>query len=248
MKMLALCLTMLVASSGCVLSRSLVLPDSTPVLDAPEVTARWGVTELYVRSGPPQTRGDNPRDYQALKGQLETRLRRTLEAQTGLGHRREDAAYGVEVVVDVSEAAALNGWIVLGGTLESAVLLGGAGIGMVLGGPPGSLLGLLIATPAAVAVALAPPSYTELGELEATVLVRRKADGAVVATRHVRSDWRAELNGYHREGKLARESGRSVPELERRLLETLRDVLREVPGEAHASAEFESIDVPRVEE
>jgi hypothetical protein len=100
---------------------------------------------------------------------------------------------------------------------------------MAVGGPPGSLLGLLIATPAAVAVALAPPAYTELGELEATVVLRRKSDGVAVATRHVRSDWRAELNGYHREDKLARESGGSVPELEQRLLETLREVLREAP-------------------
>ena len=236
MKTCALCLTMLVASPGCVLSRSLVVPDFTPLVDAPEVTARWGVTELYVRSGPAQTQGEGPRDYQDLKVQLETRLRRTLEAQTGLGHRKQDAAYGVEVVVDVSESTALNGWMVLGGSLESAVLLGGAGIGMAVAGPPGGLIGLLIATPAALVVALAPPSRTELGELEATVLVRRKADGAVVATRHVRSDWRAELNGYHREGKLARESGGSVPELEQRLLETLREVLHEVPEDSASAA------------
>jgi hypothetical protein len=224
MKALALVLTML-ASSGCVLSRSLVLPDSTPMLDAPEVTSRWGVTELFVRSRPE----NHQRDYQALEGQLETRLRRTLEAQTGLGHRKDDAPYGVEVVVDVAETAGLSPWMALGAGLESAVLLGGAGIGMAIGGPPASLLGLLVATPVAIVVALTPPSYAELGEFEATLVVRRKADGVAVATRHVRSQWRAELNGYHREGKLARESGGAVPELEHGLLETLRDVLRSLP-------------------
>jgi hypothetical protein len=227
MRTLALCLTML-ASSGCVLSRSMVLPDATPVLDAPEVTARWGVTELYVRSRPAESGGNGQRDYQELRGQLETRLRRTLEAQTGLGHRRESAEYGVEVVVDVSETSGINGWLGLGASLESAVLLGGAGIGMAVGGPPASLLGMLIATPVAIVVALTPPSYTELGELEATVVLRRRADGVVVATRHARSHWRTDMNGYHRKEKLARESGGSVPELEQQLLETLREVLNEV--------------------
>ncbi len=222
MKTIALCLTML-ASSGCLLSRSIVLPDSTPVLDAPEVTARWGVTELFVRSKP------SDRDYKLLEDQLGTRLRSTLEAQEGLGHRKHDAAYGVEVVVDVTESGGMNGWIGLGASLESAVLLGGAGAGMLIAGPPGSLIGLLLATPAAVAVALTPPAQTELGELEATVVLRRRSDGAVMATRHVRSNWRVDMNGYGRDEKLARESGTSIPELEQRLLETLRDVLREVP-------------------
>ena len=230
MKTLALCLTML-ASSGCLLSRSLVLPDSTPLLEAPEVSARWGVTELYVRSSPAQTKGNDQRDYTVLERQLATRLRRTLEAQSGLGHRQDDSPFGVEVVVDVTERAGLNGWLALGAGLESAVLLGGAGLGMALGGPPGSLLGLLVATPVAVVVALTPPSYTELGELEATLVVRRKSDGVAVASRHVRSNWRAELNGYHLEGKLAHESGAAVPELEQGLLETLRDVLKTLPPE-----------------
>ncbi len=224
MKTLALCLTML-ASSGCLLSRSLVLPDTTPMLDAPEVTARWGVSELFVRSRAASS--NEQRDYRPLQDQLETRLRRTLEAQTGLGHRTENAPFGVEVVVDVSESAGINGWLGLGATMESAVLLGGAGIGMALGGPPGSLIGLVLATPVAVVVALTPPSYTELGELEATVVLRRKTDGVVVATRHVRSNWGTEVNGYSRVRKLARESGAAVPELEHRLLETLREVLRE---------------------
>lgn len=228
MKTFALCLTML-ASSGCLLSRSLVLPDNTPLLDAPEVSAQWGVTELYVRSQPAATSGGDQRDYAQLEDQLETRLRRTLEAQTGLGHRKEEATYGVEVVVDVTESAGINGWLGLGASLESAVLLGGAGLGMAVAGPPGSLLGLLLATPVAVIVALTPPSYTELGELEATVVLRRKADGLVVATRHVRSNWHAEVNGYGRSDKLAKKSGASIPELEQRLLETLREVLREVP-------------------
>jgi hypothetical protein len=107
---------------------------------------------------------------------------------------------------------------------------------MAIAGPPGGLVGLVLATPVAIAAALIPPSYTELGELEATVVLRRKKDGEVVATRHVRSNWKAEMNGYGRDQKLARESGTSIPELEQRLLETLREVLREVPQEAHASA------------
>ena len=86
-------------------------------------------------------------------------------------------------------------------------------------------------------VALTPPSYTELGELEATVVLRRKTDGVVVATRHVRSNWGLEVNGYHRSQKLARVSGAAVPELEHQLLDTLREVLREATlDSAHASA------------
>ena len=231
MKTLALCLTML-ASSGCVLSRSLVLPDATPVLDAPEISARWGVTELFVRTHAASTNGseNGQRDYTELKRQLETRLRRTLEAQTGLGHRKDDPAFGVEVVVEVAESAGLNAWLGLGAGMETAVLLGGAGVGMALGGPPGSLLGLLAATPVALLAAYAPPSHTMMGELEATVVVRRKSDGVAVATRHVRSNWRAELNGYHLERKLAQESGASVPELEQGMLAALREMLRELPG------------------
>jgi hypothetical protein len=233
MKTIALCLTML-ASSGCLSSRTMVLPDSTPLLDAPEISARWSVTELYVRSN---TGHGDQRDFRPLQDQLETRLRRTLEAQTGLGHRKEEAKYGVEVLVQVKETAHVNEWMGLGASLETAVLLGGAGAGFAVGGPIGGLAGLVIATPVAVAVALTPPSSTELGELEATVMLRRKSDGAVVATRHVRSNWKAEMNGYGRDKKLARESGTSIPELEQRLLETLRGVLREVPLEAHASAD-----------
>jgi hypothetical protein len=226
MKMIALALTLLV-SAGCVSSRHLTIPDATPVLDAPEVTARWGVTELFVRSRPADTGGNGQRDYKELQTQLETRLRRTLEAQTRLGHRAEDADYGVEVQVDVHEASGVNGWLALGAGMETAVLLGGAGLGMAVGGPPASLLGLLVATPVALVVALAPPSHTELGEFEATVVLRRKADGVVVATRRTRSSWRAEMNGYHQKEKLARESGGSVPELERKILETLREALKD---------------------
>lgn len=216
MKTLALCLTML-ASSGCLVSRSLVLPDSTPVLDAPEVTARWGVTELFVRSKAAGMRDTQQREFEQLEAQLASRLRQTLEAQTGLGHQKERPEFGVEVVVEVTERSAINGWMGLGAGLESAVLLGGAGVGLALGGPPASLLGLLIATPVAVVVALLPPSQTEFGELEATVVLRRKADGAVVATRHVRSNWSAEVSNYTAKGELARESGASVPELEKRI-------------------------------
>lgn len=230
MKTSLLCLTVL-ASSGCLMSRTMVLPDSTPLLDAPEVTAHWGVTELFVRSRAVASGGNDQRDYKDLQDQLQTRLRRTLEAQTGLGHRREEAAYGVEVVVDVAERAGLNGWMTLGSGLETAVLLGGAGVGMAVAGPPGSLIGLLAATPAAIVVALLPPGVTEFGELEATVVLRRKSDGAVVASRHVRSNWKADVNGYSRDTKLAKASGASIPELEAQLLETLREVLREVPAE-----------------
>lgn len=230
MKTSLLCLTVL-ASSGCLMSRTVVLPDSTPLLDAPEVTARWGVTELFVRSQAVASGGNDQRDYHELQDQLQTRLRRTLEAQTGLGHRKDEAAYGVEVVVDVAERAGLNAWMGLGSGLETAVLLGGAGVGMAVAGPPGSLLGLLVATPAALVVALLPPGVTELGEFEATVVLRRKSDGGVVATRHVRSHWRADVNGYSRSNKLAKASGASIPELEAQLLETLRDVLREVKAE-----------------
>lgn len=229
MKSILLGLTMLI-SSGCLMSRSLVLPDNTPLLDAPEVSARWGVTELFVRSQAAATGGNDQRDYEKLQTQLQTRLRRTLEAQTGLGHRKEDAAYGVEVMVEVAERAGLNGWMGLGSGLETAVLLGGAGVGMAVAGPPGSLLGLLVATPVAVVVALLPPAVTEFGEFEATVVLRRKSDGAAVASRHLRSNWRAEVNGYSRDTKLAKASGASIPELEAQLLETLREVLREVPA------------------
>lgn len=243
MKTTLLCLTLL-ASSGCLMSRSLVLPDGTPRLDAPEVTARWDVTEVFVRAQPAATGGNDQRDYGELEAQLQTRLRRTLEAQTALGRRADDAAYGVEVLVDVSERAGLNGWMALGGSLETAVLLGGAGVGMAVGGPPGGLLGLLIATPAAVVVALLPPSVTELGELEATLLLRRKSDGAVVATRHVRSQWRAELNGYSRAAKLAKRSGASVSELELQLLEALRELLRDAQGAPERAARHSSSSTP----
>lgn len=228
MKMLALCLTML-ASSGCLISRSLVVPDSTPLLDAPEVDARWGVTEVFVRSRPTAAANDQ-RDYTQLQGQLATRLRRTLEAQTGLGHRKDAAAFGVEVVVDVTETSGLSPWMGLGAGLETAVLIGGASVGMAVGGPPASLIGLLIATPVAIVVALTPPSSSEHGELEATVVLRRKSDGAAIATRHVRSDWRANVNGYHLETKLAAKSGAALPELEHGMLEALREMLTQLPS------------------
>ncbi len=51
----------------------------------------------------------------------------------------------------------------------------------------------------------------------------------MVASRHVRDAWRAEMNGYRREQKLARESGTAVRDFEQVVLEQLRDVLLTLP-------------------
>lgn len=221
-------LLLLVAASGCVMPRVAKLDLPPPRLDDPEVHATWKVGEVLARAKPGVDTNGRLRDFAPLKDQLEARLRETLEGQAGLGHRGEQAEFEVSVELDVTEVSGLSPWLGLGLGLEAGVLLAGAVSGMAAGGPPGSLIGVLVATPVAVAVALAPPHTTELGELEARVTVRRRG-GEVLVTRHVRRSWRGELNGYHREQKLARESGVAVLELERALLEELRSALKELP-------------------
>lgn len=234
MRLLLLCLAM-VTSSGCVLSRSLVLPSSSVALDDPQVSAQWSVGEVFVRTherGPPM---QEPRDFAPLRAQLEARLRRTLEAQGRLGYRADDAPYALEVVVDVRERSVASPWLVLGASLETGTLLGAAALGTAAGGIAGGPIGMLLGAPLAVVAAMIPPTTTESGEFEATVVVRRRSDGAVLASRHVRSDWHLDVNGFRREGKLAHESGAAIPELEQGVLEIVRQVMRE-ESRAHLAA------------
>ena len=76
--------------------------------------------------------------------------------------------------------------------------------------------------------ALTPPATTEVGEFEGTISLRRPG-GPVIATRHVRSNWRTEMNGYRREAKLAKGSGEGANGFEREVLEALREMLLEMP-------------------
>lgn len=221
-------LVLLAAASGCVLPRVAKLDLPPPHLDDPEVQVTWNVGEVRAHAVPRTDSNGSVRDYAPMKAQLEARLRETLEAQAGLGHRATQGEYEVSVELDVTEASGLSPWLGLGLGLEAGVLLAGAAGGMALGGPPGGLVGVLVATPLAVAAALAPPSTTDLGELEARLTVRRRG-GEVLVSRHVRRSWRDELNGYHREQKLARDSGVAVLELERALLEELRSALKALP-------------------
>jgi hypothetical protein len=226
MKALTLLLTLAV-SSGCVVNRELVLPPPSMALDAPDVTALWNVSEVFVRANTAGSQNAENRDFAKLKTQLELRLRETLEKQASLGHRLDDAQFGLELVIDVNERSAVSPWFGLGIGLETATLLGGAGIGVLLGGAAAGPLGILIAAPFAVTAALIPPNSREMGQFELALVVRRTADGAVVASRHVHNEWHADLNGFWREEKLALESGAAVSELERALLELVRDVMRE---------------------
>lgn len=222
------CVLLLLVTSGCVVPRLARLDHPPPNLVDPEVTVRWGVGDVIARAHPGGDANSGVRDYGPLKQQLEARLRSTLEGQAGLGHRAADADYEVSVELEIAESAGVSPWFGLGAGLETGVLVAGAAAGMAVGGPPGSLVGMLIATPVAIVAALAPPTTTELGEYEAKLIVRRRG-GDVVASRHLRRSWRAELNGYHREQKLARESGPPMLELERALLDELRDALRGLP-------------------
>jgi hypothetical protein len=178
------------------------------------------------------------RDFTPFKEQLETRLRRTLQAQTNLGRRAENPEFQVDLAIDVGEQSGMSPWLGLGLSLEAGVLLAGVGAGVAIGGPPGALTGLLVATPVAIATAVAPPSTTEVGEFEGTLSLRRPG-GPVIATRHVRSRWKAELNGYNRETKLARQSGEGAQGFEREVLDALHQMLLELqqaPGDGVASS------------
>jgi hypothetical protein len=222
MKLLALSLTMLL-SSGCVVSRTIAFPGSTPSLNAPEVSVQWRVSEVFVRAA--AANPDN-RDYGPLKAQLADRLRKTLEAQAGLGHRLDAPGLGMELSVDVTERSSISPWFGLGAGLETGALLGGGMLGVLIGGSAAGPIGVVAAAPLAVTLALLPPTSRETGEFEVTLTLRRP-DGAVVAARHVRHEWKAELNGFYVEKKLAEESGSAVPQLEQALLELVRDVMRD---------------------
>ena len=229
--LLSWCLVAL-AASGCVVTRTVTLPEvASPVLQAPEVTARWDLGDIAVRAGGTDRAQGAVRDYRPLEEQLETRLRRTLEAQAGLGRRAGAKDYVVDVVVELGERSGVNPWILASAGAETATLLAGLGLGTAAGGPIGGLVGMLAATPLALLVAFAPPAATELGDLHATVVVRRPGEAALL-TRRVRGGWRADVNAYSGARRLAQATGGAVQELELSLLDALRAALVEVPSPA----------------
>jgi hypothetical protein len=160
--------------------------------------------------------------------QIEGHVHDALSQEPALGHHQDstrDAQYSVEVDVRLVEGDGMNPYT--GITMGSAAL---PAAGLLIGGlaapagPAGLLIGAGVGGLVTLGVNLAVPRITHSGTLEATMRVRRAADGVEVAQRTCRSTWTVDLNAFAREEKLAVAAGDAVPELERELVKSLRSV------------------------
>ncbi len=225
-----LVLALTVAAAGCAPARHFTFSDTLPQRSAPTVTARWAVGEVFVH--PFEQEQPRARDLLAARAQLEQRLAETLGAQQALGVRvtppvRPDVL--VDVEVRAVEAERVNGWLRLGVGVELATLGAGAVVGALALGPLGPLVGVLAATPLAVLGAGAPPSSTQAGHFEATVSLRRPADGAVLGVRHVLAEWGGDVSPLLAGGRLDAWSSEGAADLEGRVLTAVESLLTTAP-------------------
>jgi hypothetical protein len=228
-----LCLSL--AAQGCLVSRTLVLGDPLPSLQAPHVAASWKVGEVVAHATSENANQSALRDFAPLKAQLEEHVRKTLEGQVALGTLSPTADYEVDVRLEVDERSGLSPWFGLGLGMEAGILVAGASVGTAIAGPAGTLTGMLVAAPVAVLAAMTPPNSSERGEVGAELTIRRRARPEV-AKRHVRHIWKRELNGFFKKQRLAEESGAAVMDLERAVLTNVRDMLLELQPEARPPA------------
>lgn len=244
--------------SGCVVNRQVAFaappgPLALP-LSARAIETRWALGEVWVR---PQITIQAPQDWSRGRAQVEEHVRQTLLGQTGLGRRTDDRAsadFVVDVEIAVQEQTGVNGW--LAGAIGVGVAsmgvggLAGAGIARATGGDAGAgaLIGTLAAEIPGALLGVLLPGATDYGTFDATLTVRRAADGVVVRVRHARAEWTETRNAYFVESKLAASSGAAASVLEQRMIEELHRTLAglEPAKVAEHTARTYPADAPRL--
>jgi len=208
-------LVLLALLPGCVLERSLAMPDPLPVGDAPQHPHRWAPGTTSVRfTGYPFQRVR----WRLAREQLQARLSKSLEAEAS-----PSPAYLVDTAVTVQEDSAPNGYTMLGIFGGMAFVAAGAALGTFVpradGVGPGAWpavgagLGLI---PALLCLYLFP-TMTWKSVLTGSIAVRRASDGFVVARSVARAEWEDDVRSLGAEELLAAESGPAAARLEREL-------------------------------
>jgi hypothetical protein len=212
-------------AQACATQRSIVSRPYVPSQEPP-IEASWALSDLTV--APPVNPDLANQQFTTMLQQIEGHVHDALATEPALGHLEpstRNAQYAVEVDVRLVEGDGINAYTGL--TVGSTVL---PAVGLLIGsvaapaGPAGLLIGAGVGGLVTLGVNLAVPRKTHAGILEATVRVRRAADGVEVAQRTCRSTWTVDLNAFAREEKLALAAGDAVPELERELVKSLRSV------------------------
>jgi hypothetical protein len=218
-------ITLALVAQACATQRSIVARPYVPSQDPP-LEASWTLSNLSV--APPLNPDLANQQFATMLTQIETHVHDALANEPALGHHEpstRNAQYAVEVDVRLVEGDGINGFT--GITMGSSVL---PAAGLLIGGlaapagPAGLLIGAGVGGLVTLGVNLAVPRTTHAGTLEATMRVRRAADGVEVAQRTCRSTWTVDLNAFAREEKLAVAAGDAVPELEHELVKSLRSV------------------------
>lgn len=235
-------------SSGCVAKRVLVVGAPSPIESAPEGLAAalpWRLGDLDVRYEISSGTGAPPASAspsELLRRQLRDRLLATLNLQRALGHVDGAAPYILEVRFKGIESHSINGNFVLAVGLQFGVAAVGCVIGALvdLAQPrpnlgEARLTGFLLGGSAGLATGWLPASLVRFGtadgSLQATVVLRRRADRVPVAERHIETTWGLEYDAFGQNRLVERATGDGFVEFEKELLTGLKAMLLEVQGD-----------------
>jgi hypothetical protein len=234
----------LLATSGCTVTRSMKIGTPAPVLAALPTSQAlpWQLGEVHVTVEGMSSTGvlasqSTGVDYAPYKQQLTDRLKASLLSQQPLGATLSGAGYALEVDVKAREVYGLGKQMWLSLLLEGLVFAAGMGTGLAIDAattPPNqvpNLTGFLVGSAASVPLALLAASLPEsggcAGTFEAKLILRRLSDRVPVSERRVESTWRGDYNWYGVPEKLAVASGAGVTLFEKELLTAVSEMLQE---------------------
>lgn len=220
-----------IGTVGCIAHRSMQLSDERTLLTPQPFQLGAISTSIQVRG----TSGNlSQLDVAPLRTQLERRLRSTLE-----GGATPNAPYTLDVEVDLEEEHGIGAGMAAGLATETGVLAIGTTAGAIIGAlalpgagaPLGAVIGMLAASPPALASAFAFDLNGVTAEYRATLSLRRRSDQAQVASRRVVTPWRASFSSYALDDRLARATGDAVGALEADLATALHEIFTDLaPG------------------
>ncbi|MFO0597916.1 MAG: hypothetical protein U0228_21620 [Myxococcaceae bacterium] len=244
-------LALLVAASGCVMPRSMVVGKPAEVLSPPTNAAvvSWSLGRVdfaYTAVNANGIDATSMVDSTKLEAQVVERLRATLASQQPLGWREKGGEVSVTVEVKLDERMGFGHQAGVAYAAEAALGLGGGLIGALIGAsvagaqPPtspgrafGFTIGLGVGTGVGLHLGVLAALLFELNGMNSTwegrIAVWR--DGRIVGERVVKTKHRFDSNAFFVASKLATASGQGLAEFEAELLPALSALLAEVsPG------------------
>lgn len=234
---------LLFAASGCITQRSFRLPDPATVALAPSSTepvtdVRWTVGQIYVDAGSTGP-ARSATDWQRARLQLEEHLGRVLLEGglpgTHVAHHA-DADVILDLTVRISEERTINGWYSAALVTQAAVTLGSLVAAGATSDPNGLDSGVVLAGSgiglAVIGGSTLLPGNDFIGKFESVLTVRRAEDGVSIAERRFGTTWTDRFNEWGQQEKLERASSASAVELDKAVLATIAESLKNVPASA----------------